>query len=189
MTKRVCLGAFAGAHGVRGEAKVKTFTESEEGVARYGVVESEDGRRRFSLKFIRVLKPGLALVAAPEIESREDAAALAGVRIYVARSALPPATEDEFYLEDLIGLAAIDETGAPLGTIIAFHNFGAGDIIEISRAPGRKGAVMALFTQEMAPSIDLQGGWVVIRASALAEGEEEPQGKAPAAGATGQSET
>jgi 16S rRNA processing protein RimM len=172
MTKRVCLGAFAGAHGVRGEAKVKTFTEAEESIARYGPVESEDGKRRFMLRFIRVLKPGIALVAAPEIRSREDAAALTGVRVYVAREALPPADEDEFYIEDLIGLRAVDETGAPLGAVAGFHDFGAGGIIELAGVPGRGEPVMAPFTRETVPRIDLAAGVVVIRAAALDDSGE-----------------
>jgi 16S rRNA processing protein RimM len=167
MTKaRVCLGAFAGAHGVRGEAKVRTFTENEDGIARYGAVESEDGARRFSLKFIRVLKPGLAVVSAPEIKSREDAAALAGVRLYVDRAALPAAGSDEYYVEDLIDLDAVDDAGRPLGRIVALHHFGAGDILEIGAKDGT--TAMVPFTNAAVPSIDLVAGVVTIAASALA---------------------
>lgn len=166
MRRRICLGAFAGAHGVKGEAKVKAFTESEEGVAAYGPVESEDGGRRFTLRFIRILKPGLALVAAPEIASREDAAALAGVRLYVDRAALPAPAEGEFYIEDLIGLDAVDDTGAPLGRITAIHNFGAGDILEIGEGAG---AFMTPFSGPAAPTVDFACGRITIAAAALAE--------------------
>lgn len=165
---RICLGAFAGAHGIRGDAKVKTFTETEEGVARYGAVESEDGKRRFTLKFIRVLKQGLALVSAPEIKSREDAAALAGVRICVQRSKLPPAGDDEFYIEDLVGLSAEDDAGAPLGVVVAVHNFGAGDVLELTDAGG-EGALMVPFTLAAVPHVDIAGGRVTVAAASLAE--------------------
>jgi 16S rRNA processing protein RimM len=168
---RVCLGAFAGAHGVKGEAKVKTFTESENGIARYGAVENEDGRRRFSLKFIRVLKPGLALVAAPEIKSREDAAALTGVRLYVDRAMLPATSDDEYYVADLIGLAVVDEAGRPRGRVLAHHDFGAGDILEIRAEDGT--TAMVPFTNAAVPSVDLFGGVVTIAASALAEDADE----------------
>ncbi|MEZ5916359.1 MAG: ribosome maturation factor RimM [Parvularculaceae bacterium] len=118
------FGAFAGAHGVAGHAKVKTFTEAESSIAAYGVVESEDGARKFTLKFLRTAKPGLAIVAAPEIKSREEAASLAGVRLYVNRAALPDETDtDEFYIEDLIGLKALDENGELVGVVTAVHNF------------------------------------------------------------------
>lgn len=169
-TKRICLGAFAGAHGVAGHAKVKTFTEEERGVAAYGRVESEDGARTFTLKFIRTAKPGLAIVAAPEIKSREDAASLAGVRLYVGRDALPNETgTDEFYVEDLIGLKALDENGAPIGVVTAVHNFGAGDIVEIKPASGCKTPIMTPFTKSAAPHVDLAKGVIVIANDALAE--------------------
>lgn len=166
---RVCLGAFAGAHGVRGETKVKTFTDAEDGVAAYGAVETEDGARRFSLKFIRVLKPGLALVSAPQIESREDAIALAGVRLYVSRSKLPPAGDDEFYIADLVGLAAFDDKGARLGRVAAVHNFGAGDVIELERVPGRSEPLLFPFTRAAVPAVDIAGRRIVIDSAALAE--------------------
>ncbi len=164
--RRICLGAFAGAHGVRGEAKVKTFTAREDGVAHYGKVTSEDGTRNFTLRFIRALKPGLALVAAPEIASREDAAALAGTRLYVDRAMLPPPDADEFYVEDLVGLAVVDETGAPLGSIAAVHDFGAGAILEID--DGGK-SLMVPFTRAAAPEIDFARSRLTVARAALAE--------------------
>lgn len=167
--RRVCLGAFAGAHGVRGEAKVKTFTQTEERVASYGPLETEDGARRFSLKFLRVLKPGLALVAAPEIQGREDAETLAGVRLYADRAALPETAEGEFYIEDLVGLAAQDETGAPVGIIIAVHNFGAGDVLEIGERPAGAPSVMIPFTSVAVPAIDLASGRLTVAGVSLAE--------------------
>ncbi len=170
---RICLGAFAGAHGVKGEAKVKTFTETEEAAARYGEVESEDGARRFTLIFVRSLKPGLALVRSPEIASREDAEALAGVKFYVDRAALPEAAEDEFYIEDLVGLAARDESGATVGVIVAVHNFGAGDVLELKDRPGKAGPAMIPFTRTAVPRIDIAAGVATIAVSALADAEEQ----------------
>lgn len=168
MRARVCLGAFAGAHGVKGAAKVRTFTETERGVCAYGPVEAEDRSRRFTLSFIRVLRPGLAIVAAPEVSSREDAAALAGVRLYVDRSALPRTDPDEFYMEDLVGMTVVGAEGAPIGRIIGVHNFGAGDVIEIAERPGRAGSVFAPFTRASFPDIDLARGIVTAGPEALA---------------------
>jgi 16S rRNA processing protein RimM len=169
MTKRICIGAFAGAHGVKGEAKVKSFTETEDGVARYGAAESENGERRFSFKFIRVLKPGLALVSAPEIKNREDAAALAGTRLYIGRDRLPPPVDDEFYIEDLVGLEAEDETAASLGRVAAAYNFGAGDVIELSGVPGVRPPVMIPFARDTVPKVDIAGGKIVVASAALTE--------------------
>ena len=157
---RICLGAFAGAHGVKGAAKVKTFTQEETGVVAYGPVASEDGRRVFTLNFIRILKPGLALVSAPEIKSREDAASLAGVRLYVSRDQLPAAEKGEYYLEDLVGLAIFDETGARHGEISAVHNFGAGDIIEFTRPGGAR--QMIAFQKDIVPNVDIKDGRVTV---------------------------
>ncbi len=167
MSARVCLGAFAGAHGVKGAAKVRTFTQTERAVAEYGPVQSEDGARRFTLSFIRVLRPGIAIVSAPEIASREDAAALAGVRLYVDRAALPAAGADEFYMDDLVGLAVVDQAGGRLGVIVGVHNFGAGDLVEIGELPGRPGTVFAPFTRAAFPDIDLRRGVAIAGAEAL----------------------
>jgi 16S rRNA processing protein RimM len=108
-----------------------------------------------------VLKPGLAIVTAPEIESREDAAALAGERFYVDRDALPATDADEFYMEDLVGLAVVDDQSAPLGRIVGVHNFGAGDILEIGERPGGAGTLFAPFTRTAFPAVDLRRRVVV----------------------------
>lgn len=168
-TKRICLGAFAGAHGVKGDAKVKSFTEHPESIAAYGPVETEDGERRFTFELVRVLKPGLVLVRAPEIQSREDAAALSGTRLYIDRARLPEPQEDEFYLDDLVGLAAFDESGAELGSVSAVYNFGAGDILELKDVPGRKGTVMIPFLRATVPQVDIAAGRLAIAAEALSE--------------------
>lgn len=170
---RVCLGAFAGAHGVKGEAKIKTFTEAPQNIAAYGVVETEDRVRRFALTFMRALKPDLALVRALEITSREDAESLKGVRLYVGRDKLPSPDEDEFYLEDLIGMRAVDEAGDALGVVDAVYNFGAGDLLELKGIPGVNGVRLISFTKETAPEIDLAAGLITIRRDAIELSVEE----------------
>ncbi len=173
---RICLGAFAGAHGVRGEAKVKCFTEDPSNIAAYGPVETEDGKHRFTLAVIRSLKADFVLVRAPEIQSREAAEALKGVRFYVTRDKLPPPDEDEFYLNDLVGLDAVDEEGAPLGAVNAVYNFGAGDVIELMGVPGLKGMRLVRFTRENVPGVDLTGGKItVLRAAVAIEDEPDPE--------------
>ena len=172
--KRVCLGAFAGAHGVRGEAKIKSFTAAPEDVAAYGPVTTEDGRR-FSLTVIREMKPGVVLARAPEIASREDAAALAGTLFYVDRARLPETEEDEFYLDDLVGLSVFTAEGAPAGRVAAVHNFGAGDILELEGVPDRKKSILIPFTKKSVPEIDLEGGRLTVDAAFLEEGEAQPE--------------
>lgn len=165
---RICLGAFAGAHGVKGETRIKTFTEAPKSVAVYGPVETEDRARRFTLKIVKVLKDGFVLARAAEINSREDAETLKGVRLYVDRSALPPPDEDEFYLEDLAGLAAFDEDGAPMGCVKAVYNFGAGDLLELETIPGIKGVRLVPFTRECVPDVSVAEGRVTVRRAAIA---------------------
>ncbi len=164
---RVCIGAFAGAHGVKGAALIKTFTETPENIAAYGPVKTENGERSFTLTFIRAGKPGFVIVSAPEISSREDAQALKGQRLYVGRSQLPPPDEDEFYHQDLIGLDAIDENGEPLGFVKAVYNFGAGDLIELDHIPGIKGVRVAPFTKANVPKVDIAAGRVTVMRDAI----------------------
>ncbi len=166
-TPRICLGAFAGAHGVRGEAKVKCFTEELNNIAAYGPVETEDRKRQFTLTVIRSLKAGFVLVRAPQIQSREDAEALKGVRFYVTRDKLPAPDEDEFYLNDLVGLDAMDEAGVPLGAVNAVYNFGAGDVIELMGVPGLKGMRLVRFTRQNVPGVDIAAGKITVRRAAV----------------------
>ena len=174
---RICLGAFAGAHGVRGEALVKVFTQAPENIAAYGPVTSEDGARRFTLSFVRAAKAGFAIVRAPEIKSREEAIALKGVRLYVERAALPEPEEDEFYLDDLVGMALTDEAGARIGEVRAVHNFGAGDLIEFART-GVNGIGVLAFTRANFPKIDLAARKMTAAADALAALDADA-GRAP----------
>lgn len=189
---RVCLGAFAGAHGVRGEALIKAFTDDAASIADYGPVETEDQDRSFTLKFIRETKPGFALVRSPDIKTREDAIALKGVRLYVARDALPAPEADEFYLIDLVGLAARFSDGRPAGGIKAVHDFGAGDLLEITNVPDVKGPRLIPFTREAVPDVNLKEGYIVVSEDAVydvdndAGGEHEEGGSAkqPAEGSS-----
>lgn len=173
--QRVCLGAFAGAHGVKGAAKIKTFTETPKGVAAYGPVTTEDGARGFTLKIIKVLTDGFVIASALEIKSREDAEALKGMRLYVSRDALPPPDEDEFYLDDLVGLKVFDETGAAMGIVKAVYNFGAGDVLELTKIPGVKGVRLIPFTKETVPAIALADGRITVARDAIDLGDDEPR--------------
>jgi 16S rRNA processing protein RimM len=173
--KRVCLGAIAGAHGVKGAVKIKTFTERPEDVGAYGPLVSEDGKRRFTLKVLQRIKDDVVLATAPEIRSREDAMALGGVRLYVDRARLPAlADADEFYIEDLVGLEARDLSGARIGRVAGVHNFGAGDVIEIARdgAP----ACFAPFTRAAAPGLDIAAGWISFAPEAFGDAAESDDG-------------
>lgn len=156
----VLVGAVAGAFGVKGEVRLRAFTEKREGVISYGPLYGEDGKILLKPKSWRELKDGVAVVAA-EIKSREDAEKLKGTRLFVPRANLPAPAEDEFYIVDLLGCKAESVDGQVLGEICAVWNFGAGDIIEY-RPPNGAPNVRITFTRETAPLVDLAGKRVVL---------------------------
>jgi 16S rRNA processing protein RimM len=158
-SKRVCVGAVAGAHGVRGAVRIKSFTAEPEGVARYGPVEDESGTRRFEIRLVGTAK-GVVLVQLSGIDDRDQAEALRGLRLYLPRDALPMPADDEYYHADLIGLDAVLAQGVPLGRVHAVHDFGAGDCLEIARPQGQP--VVVPFTRAVVPVVDIAGGRVVI---------------------------
>ncbi len=156
---RFCVGAIAGAHGVRGLVKIKSFTEEPLDLAAYGPLTDQSGRRRFQVAVTRRAK-GLVIARIEGVEDREAAQALRGARLYAARAALPEPAEEEYYHMDLIGLEAQDRGGAPLGRVVAVQNFGAGDILEIARPEGEP--LLVPFTKAAVPIVDLAGGRVVL---------------------------
>lgn len=161
---RVCLAAVAGAHGVRGLVKLKSFTETPEDALAYGPLEDEAGARRFevSLKGSAGGKAGdLLLVKIEGVADREAAEALRGTRLYVARAALPEIAEEEtFYHADLVGMAAVDGEGRDCGRVLAVQNYGAGDLLEIQ--PARGASYLLPFTKAVVPEVDLAARRVVI---------------------------
>jgi 16S rRNA processing protein RimM len=155
MTRDVLLAVIIGAQGLKGDVRVKAFTEKPDALASYGGLHTRDGRR-FSVTGARGTKPDEAVLTLAEIKDRAGAEALKGVELFVTRAALPPTDEDEFYHADLIGLRAEDETGRVLGTVQAMHNYGAGDVIEIARPDGD--SVLLPFTRETVPVIEIAQG-------------------------------
>src|SRR4051812_7609947 len=141
MTARVCIAQIGAAHGVRGEVRLKPFTEDPLSVARYGSLESEDGKQRFEIEAVRPAKDML-VARLKGVTDRNGAEALTNVRLYVAREKLPRAADDEFYHADLVGLAAVTSDGEAIGSVKAVHNFGAGDLLEIEPVNG--GATLML---------------------------------------------
>jgi len=149
---RVCVGQFAGAQGVRGSAKLRSFCGVATDVLGYGVLSTENGERGFRVALEGEAKGNL-IVRVEGISSREDAQALNGVRLYVDRDKLGALEEDEFLHADLIGLDAVCADGSPLGRVRAVHDFGGGEMLEIER-PGAE-SVMAPFTKAIVPVVDI----------------------------------
>jgi len=166
----VLVGAIAGAFGVKGEVRLRAFTDKKEGVISYGPLYGEDGKVLLKPKNWRELKDGVAVVAA-EVKSREQAEQMKGQKLFVPRANLPATAEDEFYVVDLLGSRAEALDGTVLGDIVAVWNFGAGDIIEY-RPPNGGPNVRITFTKETVPHVDLSAKRVVIDPPA-----PEPVGK------------
>ena len=158
MDPMVCVGAIAGALGVRGEARIKSFCSVPEAIAGYGPLSSEDGRS-FTLRITRPVKEGFA-ARLSGVETREQAEALRGTRLYAPRDRLPALPDDEFYHADLEGLVALRADGARLGTVRSLDNFGAGDLIEIEVDDGR--TLTLPFDRHTVPVVDLAQGRLVV---------------------------
>lgn len=155
-----CVGAIAGAYGVRGEVRLKSFCAEPGAIAQYAPLLTEDGTRSFSVTLTGTVKGGLA-ARLGGIGSREEAAAMKGTRLFVPRDRLPALPDDEFYHADLIGLEVLDTGGAHLGRVRAVHDHGAGDILEIL-GPGLKAPAMLPFTKDAVPTVDLSVGRIVV---------------------------
>jgi len=158
---RICVAQIGAAHGIRGEVRLRSFTQDPRAVTSYGPLESEDGTQRFEIEALRPAKDHFVARLAG-IGNREAAEKLTNLKLYVPRDRLPPIEDDEtFYFADLIGLMAVTPDGAPLGTVTAVHNFGAGDMIEI-RPQGGGEPQMIPFTDANVPEIDIAAGRVVV---------------------------
>lgn len=153
MTERICVGAIAGAFGVRGEVRLKSFTTMPDDIASYGPLWSEDGKRSFTVRLSRAVTGGLG-ARLSGVETREQAEALKGVTLWADRDKLPALPDDEFYHTDLIGLDVYDAGGVLIGKVRAVYDHGAGDILEIF-GPGRKQTLLLPFTRAFVPTVDI----------------------------------
>lgn len=158
-TERVCVGAIAGAFGVKGEVRLKSFCAEPEAIADYAPLWSEDGTRKFHPTIIQAIKNGLS-ARLDGVTTKEQADALRGIRLYAERSALPALPDDEYYHADLIGLEVLDTGGTLLGRIRNVLNHGATDLLEIE-VRGLSDTILLPFTLDAVPTVDLSKGRVI----------------------------
>lgn len=156
MSERICVGAIAGAFGVHGEVRLKSFTSEAADIARYSPLTTEDGARSFTVSLTRQVTGGLG-ARLSGVATREQAEALRGVTLWAPRSALPALPDDEFYHADLIGLQVYDTGGRLLGQVKAVYDHGAGDFLEVTGAQ----TLLLPFTRETVPTVDLAAGRLV----------------------------
>ena len=158
---RVCVAQIGAPHGVRGEVRLRSFTSDPLAVKDFGPLESEDGMRRIEIETLRPAKDHF-VACLRGVRGRQAAEALRNLQLYVPRERLPEIQDaDEFYHADLIGLAAFDPSGTELGCVVAVHNFGAGDLLEV-RPCDDATTVMVPFTSDVVPIVDIAGARLVI---------------------------
>lgn len=161
-TRQVVVAQIGAAHGVKGEVRLKPFTQVPSDVAAYGPLTAPDGRV-FEIEAIRPAagtSPDMMVVRFKGIQDRSAAEALTNIELSVPQDRLPPTEADEFYHADLIGLEAVSVGGETLGTIVGVPNYGAGDLIEI--APPRGATLLVPFTETAVPKVDVAAGRVVV---------------------------
>lgn len=155
----IAVGRVAGAFGVRGEVRISTFTEEPLALARFRELKRQDGSPALVITSAREAKDGI-VVRCPGIETKEQADALRGLRLFIPREALPEPDEDEFYLADLIGLAVVTPEGERIGKVKSVQDFGAGDILEV--IPEEGGPTWYLpFTRDAVPEVKIAEGLIV----------------------------
>jgi 16S rRNA processing protein RimM len=165
----VVLGAISGAFGVRGEVRIRSFTEPPENIGDYGELITDPGGRTLKILGLRPATKGFA-ARIEGINDRDAADGLRGLNLCVPREALPEADEDEFYHVDLVGCRAVSQSGEALGQVIAVQDFGAGPLLEV----GENGSTRFYpFTGDAVPEVDIKAKRVVVADSAVAAERED----------------
>jgi len=159
MEDRICVGAIAGAFGVKGEIRLKSFTVTPSDIAQYSPLSDEAGTRSFAIILDRPVKGGFA-ARIDGISTKEQADALKGPRLFARRELLPSLPDDEFYHADLIGLSVLDTGGKELGKVKSVLNHGAGDLLEV-QSPGQQDTALLPFTRAAVPTVDLAAGRII----------------------------
>lgn len=156
----VCVAAIVAAHGIKGEVKVRTFTEDPESIEDYPLL-NQSGNKEFKITIRQVIGDDMVIAHVEGINNRNDAEKLRQTQLYIERSRLPKPKKDEFYLADLIGLMVHNDKGDTIGSVVAMHNFGAGDIIEIAFNDQEQTSLFP-FTCAIVPTVNLAKNFIVI---------------------------
>lgn len=146
----ILVGKITAPHGIRGQVKVASYTQNPENITAYGPLFNAKGEKLFELKITSGTNSSY-IASIPGITSRNDAEKIIGTELYVPRSALPET--DGYYYHDLIGLQVSSPEGELLGNVIAVHNFGAGDLLEVEMKEGE--SEIYPFTHDFFPHIDI----------------------------------
>lgn len=172
---RLLVGEIGAAQGLKGEVRLRSYTQDPADIAAYGPLQDEAGTKTISIERVRVT-PKALIARIKGVGTREAAEALNRTKLYVGRDALPEAAEDEWYVADMIGLRAVSPEGEAIGTVTAVHNFGASDILEVERSDGGA-AMLVAFTDAAVPKVDIAAGRLVLIPPDEIEATEDGEGK------------
>ena len=168
----VLVGRFGAPQGVRGEIRVQSYTADPEAIGGYRPLTDAGRTKAFAFERLRPLRDDMLVVKVEGVETREAAGLLTGVELFARRDRLPEPSEEEFYYDDLVGLAAATADGRALGRVVAVSNYGAGDILEISAESGE--TLLLPFTRAVVPAIDFAAGRIVVDPPAEIDARDEP---------------
>ena len=160
MTALICVGMIAGAFGVRGEVRVKSFCANPGDLETYAPLVTEEGDRSFEISLIGQIKNGFS-ARVVGVETKDDADALRGISLFARREDLPALPDDEYYYSDLIGLQVADAGGTVIGYVKSVMNHGADDLLEVTVSSASDTALIP-FTKAIVPTVDLAARRIVI---------------------------
>jgi 16S rRNA processing protein RimM len=170
MSERVLLGEIVSAQGIKGEVVIRSYAEPAEGIGSYGALTDAAGRT-INITVVRASVKGVVARVAG-VEDRTGAEQLRGSKLYVERARLPDPEPNAYYHLDLVGLEAVDLSGAAIGTITGVHNYGAGDFLEVALTD-RKDTELVPFTAAFVPSVDLARRRITLILASEEAGEDE----------------
>jgi len=156
----LCVGVITGPHGVRGQVRIKGFTENPKDIAAYGALSDQTGTKIFKIKVTGTAAKGALIASLSGIDNRNKAEEIKGQKLYVPRSALPEPDDEEYYHADLLGLAVHTVDGLELGVVRTIYDFGAGDVIEVENSERK--VVVVPFTKAAVPVVDLAAGRLIV---------------------------
>ena len=168
----VLVGVIVGAHGIKGEVKLKSFTSDPSSICRYGLLQSSLGQQ-FEITRLKAAKDDF-IASLKDVTDRNEAEALKGTELFVAREKLPKLKTNEAYAHDLMGLDVVLVNGGKLGKLVGMPNYGAGDLLEVA-VDGNSETVLIPFTNAFVPQDDFTNGKIIVNLpdGYLDEGEQE----------------
>jgi len=156
--EKILVGVIVGAHGIKGQVRLRSLTEQPEAIGKYKPLTDAAGRE-FAIKLVGVARDAF-IATIKGVTDRTTAESLQGVELFVARDALPKPKRNEYYAADLVGLTAQDDSGKIYGTVQALHDYRGGPLLEIAPASGKN--FMLPFRDAFVPDVDIVAGTVQV---------------------------